>query len=973
MRRLLLSMLVLALALPAMAQNPTGTLTGTVSDAQGPLPGVTVTITSPSLQGVRTAVTGVDGDYIFKFLPPGEYRARFELAGFQTLDTTVKISAAVTSPLNATMPQATVAEEVTVTGSYETISANQQASTTLEASLIDKLPVNRTIAGAIALAPTVTTNGPGNNITIAGAQSYESLYLVNGVVVNENLRGQALPLFIEDAIEETTATTSGVSAEYGRFAGGVVNTLTKSGGNEFRGSFRTSFTNDDWAALRPGEVEPVDKINQVYEATLGGYLLRDHIWFFAAGRDTGETKNTFQTGITNLRYDSVNSQQRYEGKGTFALNANHRVIGSYIEIKQKTTNGSYPNAATIMDLASLSDREDPQTLVSANYTGVISDNFFLEGQYSKRDFTIAKGSGAKATDRVFGTLLRDQSRSNRRFWTPTFCGVCGDETRNNEDYILKASYFLGTDKLGSHDIVFGYDEFSDLMKQNNHQSGSDFRVLVSGAYIGSDGTITPIVRPRGQTRGTYLQWWPIFELSKGADFTTKSVFLNDRWRFNNNWSFNVGVRYDKNDGTNQMGATVAKDSRFSPRLGVTFDPAGDGRLIFTASLAQYVTAIANGVGDSTSSAGSPSYYEWWYTGPEINTDPNNTVPTDEVLRRIWAWFDSVGGTNNSTLYRNPPDIAGSTTQIRGSLDSPYANEIAVGATKRLGATGMVRVDYMHREFKDLYTLKTDMTTGTVELPSGDDANVNLVVNSNVTERQFDAVTVQGQLRQGVFNLGGSYTWSQTIGNTIGEYQTSGPVADTLLQYPEYIQLRWNSPRGYLPTDQRHSVRLWGVVDILSTKHNRLSAGFLQQFNSGTPYEAQGVVDSTPYVQNPGYVQPPDQSVYFYSKRGAYRTDDIWRTDLTLNYSFVIPAWSRQIELYLSPEVLNVFNQQGVINVDTTVEDNTTHPDELQAFNPFTEKPVEGVHWRKGADFGKPLAPADYQLPRTFRFSVGIRF
>ena len=62
--------------------------------------------------------------------------------------------------------------------------------------------------------------------------------------MNENLRGQARNLFIEDAIQETKISTGSISAEYGRFQGGVVNTITKSGGNEFSGSFRISFTND---------------------------------------------------------------------------------------------------------------------------------------------------------------------------------------------------------------------------------------------------------------------------------------------------------------------------------------------------------------------------------------------------------------------------------------------------------------------------------------------------------------------------------------------------------------------------------------------------------------------------------------------------------------------------------------------------------------------------------------------------------
>ena len=78
--------------------------------------------------------------------------------------------------------------------------------------------------------------------------SFESLYLVNGVTVNENLRGQANNLYIEDAIQETTVATDGMSAEYGRFSGGVVNVITKSGGNLFSGSFRDSLVNDDWRA-----------------------------------------------------------------------------------------------------------------------------------------------------------------------------------------------------------------------------------------------------------------------------------------------------------------------------------------------------------------------------------------------------------------------------------------------------------------------------------------------------------------------------------------------------------------------------------------------------------------------------------------------------------------------------------------------------------------------------------------------------
>ncbi|HUK13620.1 MAG TPA: carboxypeptidase-like regulatory domain-containing protein, partial [Thermoanaerobaculaceae bacterium] len=110
-----LGVLIALVTFPALAQNPTGTLSGHVSDGKDALPGVTVTATSPALQGARVATTGGSGDYIFPFLPPGDYHVKFELQGFQTIDTSIKVNAAQTQKLDATMPQAKVAEEVTVT------------------------------------------------------------------------------------------------------------------------------------------------------------------------------------------------------------------------------------------------------------------------------------------------------------------------------------------------------------------------------------------------------------------------------------------------------------------------------------------------------------------------------------------------------------------------------------------------------------------------------------------------------------------------------------------------------------------------------------------------------------------------------------------------------------------------------------------------------------------------------------------
>jgi len=432
-----------------------------------------------------------------------------------------------------------VTEELTITASgSEPFQQTAPAATSFKAELIDHLPLDRTLNSAVLLAPGVQGTGPQGGITISGGTSAENLFLINGVVINENIRGQSLPLFIEDAIQETTTTTASVSAEFGRFSGGVVNAITKSGGNEFSGSFRTTFDNDNWRTLTPLEKDTcdaafragrsstpckTDKLVPTYEATLGGPIVKDRLWFFGAGRARNNS-TIAQTKITNLPFDVTDDQKRYEGKLTYSLNANHNLRLSYIDITEKQGNNSF---GSIMDLNSLYDRETPQDLFSANYTGTLASNFFLEAQYSQRRFTF-KGSGSRFTDLIQGTLLLDRQRGNTRYWSPTFCGVCDDEKRNNQNILVKANYFLSTSGTGSHNFVFGIDTFNDKRFANNHQSGSDYRVYGTTSLI-QGSNIYPVFASDGST---FIRWTPIFQGTQGTNFRTNSAFLNDTWRLN---------------------------------------------------------------------------------------------------------------------------------------------------------------------------------------------------------------------------------------------------------------------------------------------------------------------------------------------------------------------------------------------------------------------------------------------------------
>jgi hypothetical protein len=165
-----------------------------------------------------------------------------------------------------------------------------------------------------------------------------------------------------------------------------------------------------------------------------------------------------------------------------------------------------------------------------------------------------------------------------------------------------------------------------------------------------------------------------------------------------------------------------------------------------------------------------------------------------------------------------------------------------------------------------------------------------------------------------------------------------------------------------------------VWDVISSTHHNLSLSLLQSFWTGTPYSAAGSVDTVQYVGDPqdlGYAGNPGFQTYYYSDRGAFRWDDISRTDLAINYSFFVNLGGSQLEMFVQPEVTNLFNENGVIDGNVNVLDPTNS--DLEAFNPFTETPVQGVNWDFDPNFGEPINDLDYQLPRQYRISVGLRF
>ncbi|MHB0971415.1 MAG: TonB-dependent receptor [Thermoanaerobaculia bacterium] len=971
---------LLLVAAVAFGQSVTGQLTGTVTSDGAPLPGATITVTSPMLQGARTAISNVNGQYNFPALPPGDYTVKLELEGLQSVTRATKVPLSGTARVDAELRIASVAEAITVTASAPAVLETTEVQQNFEKDLVDELPVQRNVNAIADLSPGVAFNGPRNAMQISGSFANDNLILVNGANVQENLRGQARPLFIEDAIQETTVITGAVSAEYGRFTGGVVSSVTKSGGNEFSGTFRDSFSDPSWTnASAFGEAESESTLNEIYEATFGGRVIRDRLWFFGAGRfaETETIGGYLQLSGTPVMNTADN--KRYEIKLTGQLTPSHSVVANYLDNPLTVTGGDFQLGG--YEQRGLDDEiEQAEDFIAGHYNGVFGSNLLGELHYSERTFTFI-GFGGTDTNPYTGTPLVQVAGGRGVGNAPYYCGTCGDETRDNNLLTAKASYFLGTSGLGSHDIVGGYETFTEEMVSNNYQSPTNLTVWIYNTPASLNASGQPIyVFSEGDT----VEYYPVMIPSIGSDITIESLFLNDKWDLNRYLSFNIGLRYDATNAVDSQGNKTADDSAISPRLGIIYDTYGDGRLRLNAGYSEYVGRLAETVQGAGSGAGEPWGIYYYYDGDPI------TGTSDQVVRQVLDWFNAHGGmdyANWQGVYNPTLNIGGFSTRLAGNLVAPSVDEWTIGAGWQMTRNTFVRANYIDRTWNDYYGSFTNTTTGQVIEPNtGAEADLTLVDNTDLFTRDYKGVDVTFRTRfMERFQAGANYTWSELKGNAEGEAVNSGPRSEGawVLQYPEYQGYAQNSPTGFLAGDQTHKLRAWLGTDFDFGSAGTLNVSLLERFDTGLPYSIAGTIvarrDPASGDGELGYVSAPTSTLYYFSDRGSERWDDLTSTDLAINYEIPIG----RVSLFAQGDVINLFDEQAQINGNTAVITRTSAsqacrdaagaPMRCLAFNPFTETPVLGTHYAIPASFGTARSAADYQLPLTYRVSVGVRF
>jgi len=322
----LMAMFLSAFSSTMMAQTGgTGALSGTVTDATGSVvSNATVTATSADTGQVRTAKTAADGSYQIGLLQPGNYRVKYEAAGFKPVEiAAVKVNVTENAVLDRQLEVGAATQSITVEGSVETIQTNSSTmGTVADSRTVTELPLNTRnytnlltmTAGANSSVSNATTIGKGSPfIAVNGAGTSQNTYLQDGVVINNwysfntGVEGVAFGSFvipIPDAIAEFKIQTSSYDAGYGRGPGASVNVITKTGTNAFHGAgfefFRNTKLNaNDWIRNFSGKDRGLLNSNQ-YGGVIGGPIKKDKLFFFASYQETGQKNGLSGYGLTNV-------------------------------------------------------------------------------------------------------------------------------------------------------------------------------------------------------------------------------------------------------------------------------------------------------------------------------------------------------------------------------------------------------------------------------------------------------------------------------------------------------------------------------------------------------------------------------------------------------------------------------------------------------------------------------------------------
>ena len=911
-------------------QATTGSIAGQVVDSSGvALPGATVAVTST--QRTRDAVADLNGRFLVPYLTPGLYAVRVELAGFGPLERSeIDVRLGQRVELELVLAAGSFAEAVEVKGASPVVDlSSAAASTTVESSFLQHVPVGRQLGDSLSLASGVSSGGGTGsaNPSISGATGLENQYVVDGLSVNSQRYG-TLGVFHRDYgalgtgvtydfVNEIQVRSAGTEAEYAQSTGGVVNVVTKSGGNDWHASV--------FGYLRPGWLEgdrrevvlPSGAANAASTNTaelgftLGGPIVRDRAFFFVAfdpQRDT--TTYLAPDGFPLATLGEVDRERDvvpYAAKATVQLGGSHRLDLSLFGDPAEADNGPQ-SAATMLfrDAGAFSSLEYGGHNQALRYQGVLGDDWLLEASAGKSRSYMREAPAVNEWLVTDYTVRPAQASGGKGRFEP-------DSSGDSTQYHLRAEHVFGR-----HDVRVGasYEDvgytFSDSF------TGST--ILLRNGVRTSTGVVVSVI-----SDPTYGRIYRAVNGRQWADRDSwqesSSFFAQDRVELGDGLTVTAGLRYEVQRIGGPSGSFTF-DGNWAPRLSVVFDPSGRGRMKLFGSAGVFFARVPNNLplysfGSSGARVLRADYFDPELTEPIPDGTPAGGTSTHLIL-----------GQSSATRY-DPNAKLGYVREAVIGFEGEAAPRLSLGARLVyrdmpriledvgnaamilfVNGSGVSSVNYVITNPRDGYPETRD-GVGAFEDPIHRYWALELTADKRFSDGWALLASYRFSRLRGTYE--GFYrsdtAQSFSAQSSLYDYPTDDP-SYTEVGVPQYgfegdVRYQGSLGEGPLPNDRPHQLKLYGSYAFGSG----VNLGVGLSAGSGRPLTAMA---ANPVSGRRGDIPTTPRGDGFETVDGFQtRTPFEWSLDLHID----VPLALMGGRVVLSADVFNLFDTQQVRDYD----------------------------------------------------------
>jgi hypothetical protein len=1022
-------MIALAIALPAAAQEQRAAIEGVVKDSTGGvIPGASVEAKSAS--GTITTVSDSTGKYRFPALKPGKWAVNAQLSGFAPATVqNVVLSLGDTLKVDLTLGPVSVSAAVTVRGEAPLIDTKSSARyATITSEQIDRLPKGRDYSTLVTQAPGANNEVKSNGISIDGSTAAENKYIIDGVDTTNIVGGLQGKTLITDLVEEVQVKSSGFAAEYGGTTGGVINVITKSGTNMFKGDVGAYYTGSaTGVALEPGQSSasatksysdgrptlrlnpnvsglvaqyityPKDKYSQWDPGfTLGGPIMTDKLWFFAAyapsiiSRERTTTQVNALTGPsitrsqdTTIQYASANLTSQISNSTRLRLafnNSSSKQEGILPALLGNDPLTANYNINTVQ----------PNWSGSLNLDAVASSNLYfgLRGGYFRAD---THQSGVpdvpqynfQTSNLGFLDVPATLQHGAGFLSVPTNTLTSKDTQTHISGQFDSTVYFQAG---GDHAVKLGvqFDRLGDDIASGEQKN----RILVYWNQQFSTDPATRGVYGYYSVRGTGPDPKHGFGTVGKVNVNNIGLFLQDTWTIANRLTLNIGLRTENEhwpnfadpngNPTTSTALTFGFKDKLAPRLGFAWDPAGDSKTKVYGSWGYFYDIIKLNM--PRGSFGGDKWLEWYYT---LDTYNWNTLVDAPACPPTCPGTLFRGPIN----FRLPSNIPGSNPPGIDPDIKPFKmQEYTFGVERELSPVMSVSARYVHKNIitaiEDLGFLDADFNEVYTEGNPGFGLNsvcgspaagtATTIVACPKAVRKYDAVEAAYNKRYADnWALRFSYTWSRLFGNYSGNVNTDENGRDNPnnargFDFPFMAFGQDGKPvYGVLATDRTHQFKLQTIY----TLPFGMTFGLGGYFASGIPVTREVAV-----ITGSGY------PVQYLGRASDGRMPWFSQFDVNLGQDIHMGP----VTMTLNVNVLNVFNQQIVTNkqngqlaagqaicIAAPYDCSSFTADSKAFYNGFDAQALIASQGR--IIDPRFLKAKEYQSPRTVRFGVRFAF